>query len=176
MLPDALSNHSTRWTLIQRAAAGNPSDRDAFVAIYGPMIRAYLNARWRGTSLRDQADDAVQEALIECIKDNGALGRADQGHAAGFHAFLYGVVRNVARTMERAHARTQNDRGGSVNLDEIAAREDSIAQVFYRAWASALLRRAADLQESRAKAKGAAAERRLAPARSPPGFEDEYFA
>lgn len=157
---DGVSTHSTRWTLIQRAAAGNSTDRDAFVAIYGPVIGAYLGTRWRGTSLRNQIDDAVQEVLLDCIQEGGALGRADPGHASGFRAFLYGVVRNTARTMERAHARTQSDRGGSVNLDEFAAKEDSVAQVFDRAWASALLRRAADLQEARARQKGKAAERR----------------
>jgi RNA polymerase sigma-70 factor (ECF subfamily) len=147
--------------VIQRAAAGSAPDRDAFVRHYGPVIRAYLRSRWRHTPMFDDVDDAAQQVYIDCFKENGALTRADPERGTGFRAYLYGIVRNTARALERKRARSreqQADRG--LDLEGIAANEDSLAQVFDRAWASALLRDAAALQLERARTKGPDAERR----------------
>jgi RNA polymerase sigma factor (sigma-70 family) len=157
----ALTSDSTRWTVIQRAAAGSAPDRDAFAQRYGPVIGAYLGARWRGTPLFDEVDDVRQQVFVQCFKEGGALGNADAGRETGFRAYLYGVVRNVALTMERGRARSkeyQSDSG--LNLEALDSKEDSLARVFDRTWAQALMRDAAALQLKRAQAVGKDAVRR----------------
>ena len=93
----AMSSDSTRWTVIRRAAEGVPQARSEFASRYGPVIRAYLGARWRGTTFFHDVDDAAQQVFLDCFKENGALGRVDPERGTGFRPFLYGVVRNVAR-------------------------------------------------------------------------------
>ena len=85
---------STCWTVIQAAAAGSATDRQAFARRYGPVVRAYLATRWRSSPCLHDLDDAVQEVFVECFKPDGVLDRADRDR--GFRPFLYGVVRNVA--------------------------------------------------------------------------------
>ena len=147
--------------MIRRAAEGVPKDQAEFASRYGPVIRAYLGARWRQTQLFDQVDDAAQQVFLDCFKEGGALHRADPDRETGFQAFLYGVVRNVARGIERKRARTREHQAtSSIDLQLIASSEDSCAAVFDRAWASGLLRDAAELNETRAKEKGPDAVRR----------------
>ena len=146
--------------MIQRAAEGNQSGRDEFARSYGPVIRAYLGARWRQTRLADQVEDAAQQVFLDCFKENGALGRADQYRQTGFQAFLYGIVRNVARGMERSHARSRAHHDSGIDVAELDSKDDSLARVFDRAWASALLRDAARLQLERAREKGPEAIKR----------------
>ena len=155
------SSHPTRWTIIRRAARGATAEQAEFVRIYGAVIRAYLGARWRGTSLFDQVDDASQQVFLDCFKENGALGRADPGREGGFRAFLFGVVRNVARGMERSRARSRERQAPRhLDLGAIESNADSLAQVFDRAWASAVMRDAAELQLARAREAGPDAVRR----------------
>ncbi len=152
---------STRWTVIQRAAAGSAEHRDEFARRYSPVIHAYLQARWRGTPLSGEVEDAAQQVFVDCFKENGALGRVDPEHGSGFRAFLYGVVRNVARGMERSRARRKEHQPDSnFDLDAQASKEESLAGIFDRAWASTILRDAARLQLERARAKGPEAVRR----------------
>jgi RNA polymerase sigma factor (sigma-70 family) len=152
-----VSTASTRWTVIRRAAQGVPEDQAEFVRRYAPVVRAYLGARWRGTPLFDEVDDAAQQVFLDCFK--GALGRADPERS--FRAFLFGVVRNVARALERKRARSREHQAtSSIDLDAIAAKEDSCATAFDRAWAQALMRDAAELQLARARETGPDAVRR----------------
>ena len=58
------------------------------------MIRAYLAARWQGSALRGELDDAVQQVFVECYKDGGVLERVAGKAEPGFRAFLFGVARN----------------------------------------------------------------------------------
>ena len=147
--------------MIERAAAGSATDREEFARRYDPVIRTYLGARWRSTPLFDEVDDAAQQVFVDCFKENGALVRADPGRTSGFGAFLYGVVRNVARSFERKRARSKEKQADSGNdLEAFASNDDSLAQVFDRAWAGTLLRDAAALQLDRARARGADAVRR----------------
>jgi RNA polymerase sigma-70 factor (ECF subfamily) len=67
---------------------------------YLGVVRAYLAARWRGAALRDDLDDAVQEVFVECFRQGGALEAAGADRVPSFRAFLYGVIRNVARRFE----------------------------------------------------------------------------
>jgi RNA polymerase sigma-70 factor (ECF subfamily) len=153
---------STCWTVIQAAAAGSAPSRDEFARRYGPVVRAFLAARWRSSPCAQDVDDAVQEVFVECFKHNGVLDRAERDRPGGFRAFLYGVVRNVALRLETQRARRRewqppDDR----ELHRIADAEASLSRVFDRAWAKALLREAARLQCERAQGAGAAACRRV---------------
>src|SRR5204863_5326677 len=91
---------STCWTVIRAAAAGNFTAREELARRYLGVVRAYLAARWRGAALRDDLDDATQEVFVECFRAGGALEAAGAGQVDSFRAFLYGVVRNVARRFE----------------------------------------------------------------------------
>jgi RNA polymerase sigma-70 factor (ECF subfamily) len=154
------TQESTCWTVIAAAAAGCAAQRAAFAHRYQPVIRAYLAARWRNTPNLQDLDDAVQEVFVACFQRDGLLGRAQSDRPGGFRAFLYGVVRNVARRLE---ARRSRDRqaAGDVDLNQVPAAEGSQARLFDRAWARALLREAAQRQEDHARCTGAAALRRI---------------
>ena len=94
------TSESTCWTMIRAAAAGSPAEREELARRYLGVVRAYLAARWRGTSLRDELDDATQAVFVECFRQGGVLDAAGSGRVPGFRAFLYGVIRNVARRFE----------------------------------------------------------------------------
>ena len=115
-------------------------------------------ARWAGGPFGDEVDDAVQDAFVECLRGDGALAKADPDKPGRFRTFLYAVVRNVAlRHEERAakeHARREGD---GVPADDLSADDPRLSQVFDRAWADAILKRAAAGQ----RAAHRAAERAL---------------
>src|SRR5947208_4208490 len=94
------TSESTCWTVIRAAAGGRAADREELARRYLGVVRAYLGARWRGSALRDDVDDATQEVFVECFRRNGAVEAAAAGRVPGFRAFLYGVARNVARRFE----------------------------------------------------------------------------
>ena len=138
----------TCWTVIHGAAAGEPDQRAAFVRIYAPVIRAYLLRRWRGSPLQQEVDDQIQEVFLACFRDEGALAQADPARGSGFRAFLYGVVRNVARHAETRRARQRETNGHSA-LPDIDADEQSLAAEFDRAWAQSVVRDAVERMERR---------------------------
>src|SRR5207248_3872215 len=72
-----------------------------------------------------------------------------------FRAFLYGVIRNVARRFESRPVRAAG------RLPEIAADEASQSRLFDRAWAQAIMAEAARLQRQRAAEGGPEAARRV---------------
>ena len=160
---------TTSWTLIDGAAVGDSAARDAFVRLYEPVVRAYLAARWRESSSRQEIDDAVQETFVDCFRRGGALERAERDRAGGFQAFLYGVVRNVALRAEDVRAFRRRKIAASVgepsetgsNRVDPASLDASLSRVFDRAWATALLREAADLHRDRAREAGHDAWRRF---------------
>jgi RNA polymerase sigma-70 factor (ECF subfamily) len=72
------------------------------------------------------------------------------------------MVRNVARRFEADLARRREQQPGSnADLEQLAGAEEDQARAFDRAWARALLREAARLQEAKARAAGEAAGRRV---------------
>ena len=149
------------WTVIRRAAEGSAVDRDVFAERYAPVIRAYLRARWRGTVRIHDVEDATQEVFVQCFKEGGALTRAEPERAAGFRGYLYGVVRNVARRLERApHRRREAQPDSRLDLREIEAEEAPLSRVFDRAWAGARLQEAGRRQLADAARKGPEAVRR----------------
>lgn len=138
------ASESTCWTLIRDAAAGNPSDREELARRYLSTVRAYLSARWRGAALRDDLDDATQEVFVECFRQGGAVEVAAAGRVPHFRAFLYGVVRNVARRFESRPGRTAGP------LPDTTADDECQSRLFDRTWAQAIMAEAAQLQRQRA--------------------------
>jgi RNA polymerase sigma-70 factor (ECF subfamily) len=158
MIAGAMSGpQSTCWTLIRAAAGGSPHGREEFARRYAPVLRAYLAARWRGSPLLQDLDDAVQDVFVECLRPGGALERLDPSGAGGFRPFLYGIARNVA--LRRESRRPVAD--GASALDAVPDDHTSLSHVFDRAWAKTILREAARVQEERARAAGEAALRRV---------------
>lgn len=153
---------STCWTVIQAAAAGSPGDREEFARRYGPVARAYLTARWHSSPSLGEIDDALQEVFVECFKQGGVLDRVEASRAGGFRAFFYGVVRNVARRAEKQRVQAREQQPPSdLDLDQVGDDEPSLSGAFDRAWAKALLREAARLQEERARSAGEEAAKRV---------------
>lgn len=153
---------ATCWTVVLGAAAGRLDDREAFARRYMPVVRAYLAARWRGTPLAGEIDDAAQEVFIDCFRDGGALGRVDPSRDGGFRAYLCGVIRNVALRCERAHAQRRTDMtDSSFHPDEIPAESAALSSIFEREWAASLLKQARALQAERAATSGVAAAKRV---------------
>jgi RNA polymerase sigma-70 factor (ECF subfamily) len=153
---------ATNWTLIRRAASGQDGARERFARHYGPTVRAYLGARWRGSPLLDELDDAAQEVFFECFRDDGALARADPARGSGFRAYFFGVVRNVARRVERMRVREREvAAGGGTFVDRVDAREEDASIAFERAWARAVMREAGELLAGRAHLAGEEAVRRV---------------
>jgi RNA polymerase sigma-70 factor (ECF subfamily) len=149
------SSESTCWTVIRAAASGSPTDREEWARHYLGVVRTYLTARWRGSAQRPDLDDAVQEVFVECFKEGGALQAAGAGRVPSFRAFLYGVVRNVARRFESRPVRAAG------LLPELAANEASLSRLFERSWAQALMAEAARLQRQQASQGGPEAVRRV---------------
>jgi hypothetical protein len=149
------ASESTCWTVIRAAAAGSPADREELGRRYLGAVRAYLSARWRGSALRDYLDDATQEVFVECFRQGGAVEAAGAGRVPDFRAFLYGVIRNVARRFESPPACAAGP------LPEIAADDVSQSRLFDRTWAQAIMAEAARLQRQRAAESGPEAVQRV---------------
>lgn len=138
-MPDA-----TAWTVIRGAAAGRKRDRDEFARRYLPVVRAYLGARWRHSPLVRDLDDTVQEVFVACFKPDGALKRVDSRQPGGFHAFFYGVVRNVAREHERKSARRRDQQPASGFPEDVPSDDEGLSTAFDRAWGIAILKQAVE--------------------------------
>jgi len=133
----------TCWTLVEHAAAGITTARDAFAKLYLPVVEAYLGARWRNTPLRSDVDDAVQDVFLDLIKPNGALTRAERDHGAGgFRPFLYGVARNVARRHEEKAGQRDRRETRISQSPDLAADDGNPSKAFECAWARAIMRAA----------------------------------
>jgi RNA polymerase sigma-70 factor (ECF subfamily) len=149
------TSESTCWTVIRAAAAGSPADREVLAHRYLAIVRSYLGARWRGSALRDDLDDAVQEVFVECFRQGGALEAAGDGRVPSFRAFLYGVIRNVARRVESRPALTAGP------LPDMPADDVTQSRLFDRTWAQAIMAEAAQLQRQRAADSGPEAVQRV---------------
>lgn len=148
------SPESTCWTLIRAAASGSTTDRDELARRYLGIVRAYLAARWRGSPLRNDLDDATQVVFVECFREGGILDAAKTDRVPSFRAFLYGVVRNVARRFESRVT-------PAALPSDLVADEQSQSRLFDRTWARSLMIEAARLQRQRAQELGDEAMRRV---------------
>jgi len=155
-------DYSTRWSVVEGAARGDPDARQEFVRRYERVVRAYLGARWRNTPLHQEIDDAAQEVFLRCFQPGGILGRTERERPGGFRAFLFGAVRNVARNAERKLGRRHDMPGEDpAYVDRIAAEGDGFSAVFDREWARAILTEAVAYQAERAQDTGEDAEKRV---------------
>ena len=152
---------STCWTVLRDAAAGDGAARSEFAARYAPLVRAYFAARWRNEGLVQERDDAVQEVFVECLRQGGILQRADPERPGGFRAYFYGLVRNVARRIEQDRVRRPEHTVESLSSAEPPSDDESLSQVFDRAWARSIMREAAARQAALAEHGGDAARRRV---------------
>lgn len=151
---------STCWIAIRGAAQGDSVERDRFARRYAPVIRSYLETRWRATRRAQEVEDAVQDVLMECLRLGGALERADPSRPGGFRAFLFGVTRNVAlRIEERGGPR--EERLETADHSAVSSEEPELSEAFDRAWGRSIIRQAWELQEERAEKSGPAAARRV---------------
>lgn len=139
------------WSLIARAAAGERPARSVFSRGYLPVVRAFLEARWRGTRLASEVDDAVQEVFVECLRENGVLAGADAGRG-DLRGLLFGVSRKVAaRFEERARKHPRVGEAPVLALEELQAREASLSVLFDREWARSVLRLAGERMRADAR-------------------------
>ena len=156
------AEESTCWTLLRDAASGGEAPRAEFAARYAPVVRAYLAARWRGSTLIRELDDTIQDVFIECLRAGGLLDRARADQPGGFRAFLYGAVRNVALRAEARRARQlAHEPMDVLDLQDLPGREEALSRVYDRAWAKAVVREAAERQSVLAARCGDAALRRV---------------
>jgi RNA polymerase sigma factor (sigma-70 family) len=146
---------TTCWTVILAAAAGSAANREELARRYLGTVRAFLFARWRGSPLHNDIDDATQEVFIECFREGGAVEAVGAGRVTNFRPFLYGVIRNVARRYESRPARP------TAPLQEIPSDDASQSQLFDRTWAQAIMVEATQLQAQRAAEAGPEAVRRV---------------
>ncbi len=140
---------STCWTVVRAAVAGSRTDREELARRYLGVVRAYLRARWRSPARQADLDDAVQDVFVECFRAGGALDAVADGRVPRFRAFLYGVVRNVARRFEARPVRAASP------LPDIVLDEETLSRLFDRAWAQAVMAEAVELQRQQAAERGA---------------------
>lgn len=144
----------TCWSLIARAARGDDGARSRFARGYLPLVRAFLVARWRGTELASEVDDAVQEVFVECFRPSGPLERASSA-AGEFRGFLFGVVRHVAQRVEDRRRGGARGGVGEAALEELPDPASGVSRAFDREWARALMREAGELMRERASDESA---------------------
>lgn len=150
----------TSWTQIHRAVNGEDAARSAFAKRYETLVRRWFGARWRGHALYDSIDDASQEVFLQCF--NGALERADPNRSGGFRAFFYGVIRKVAQRFEERRARELKRKDPKTfHAEKLESDETTLAGVFDRAWARALMKQTWELNEERAREHGDAHVKRI---------------
>jgi hypothetical protein len=157
-----MKKDETCWTLIRDAREGQAEARSRFALRYLKVVKAYLGARWRGGPLAGEVDDAAQEVFVDCFRRGGILERASPSAPGGFRAFLFGVVRVVARRFETRRAKEALRRGKeSFHPERMARDEQGLSRVFDRAWAREVMREAGSLQAARARRKGGEALKRV---------------
>jgi len=157
-VPPSAPRNEPSWSVIARAAAGDQAARSKFASACLPVIRGYLELRWRGTALGSEVEDAVQEVFVECLRADGVLAKADEARG-DLRGLLYGVACNVARRSEESASRRDQRHGGAESVfAELPAREKSLSVQFDRMWALAMVRAAG--QRMRAAAERGSAEQR----------------
>lgn len=141
--------------MIRGAACGDRADQAEFADRYGEMIRKTLGARWQRTPLLEFVEDAAQQVFVECFREDGVLANADPQRGKGFRGYLFGAVRNIARTFERQRMRSREMQPATdLDMSELAIDEVSCSAIFDREWGRMVLRDAADRQLERARTRG----------------------
>ena len=152
------SGDSTCWSLIQDAATGSGSARSVFARTYLPLVRSFFAARWAGPQHASEVEDAVQETFVVCFGEHGPLSQAEE-RVRDFRAYLFGIVRNVAKQFEKRRGRQRV--ADPVEVAQVTAREQAQSRAFDKAWALTMMRKAGELMEARAEADTGAARLRI---------------
>jgi len=150
---------STCWTLIRGAVDGSAEHQDIFARRYGPVARAYFAARWRGSGMSSNVEDAGQMVLLECFRPGGVLDRADPAAPGGFRAFLFGVIRNIALRIERKEPPCPAP--PDLDLEGVPSSDEDPSSVMDDEYARAVVREALEVHAARAEARGAGARQRV---------------
>jgi len=150
-----VTTRETSWTLIAAAREGDAAASQRFATDYAPALRAWFRARWGRKPLANEIEDGVQEVLIDCLRERGALERSDPERP--FRPFLLGVARVVALRFERRDGRAEAVLLGD---EEHEARETRLSVAFDRAFAEEVMREATELQRAQA-AGGGVRQRRV---------------
>ena len=155
-----LAFHTTRWSMVVRAAAGDPAVAQRALGelceLYWPALYAFVRR-----SGRSEADalDLVQSFCAQLL-DRGGLGGADRQEGR-FRHYLLGALRHFLDNSAR-HERAAK-RGGSElhwSLDDAEARYAAEPpgagpeRLFERRWAMALLDRATARLRDEYEARG----------------------
>jgi len=151
----------TCWSMVQQAAEGDTGAQSIFARTYLDVVKAYLGARWRGSPIRDRLDDAVQDVFMDCFRAEGALGRVERDHRAGFRTFLHGVVRNVALRHEERAGRAREQAPSTFDAERVSDASEPLSRLWDKSWARALLARAGERQKRWAEQDGEAGRRRI---------------
>ena len=147
--------------MIRDAADGDQAGQAAFANQYLEAVQVYLRARWSRSPMIQFVDDAAQEVFVECFRENGPLNRVAKERTASFRAYLYGLVRNIAKRYESRRCEDANRRGESISKLEMAADEPTLSHVFDRAWARMIMKQAGERHRIVAHQSGDAAIRRV---------------
>jgi RNA polymerase sigma-70 factor (ECF subfamily) len=148
--------------LIDAAAVMDRDAREVFARRYIGLIRTYLSARWCNSSYIRHLEDAVQEVFLVCFGDRGPLETADRSRKNGFRPYMYGIIRNVARRIEREpYSRQLRTCGNESACEHLQVDESSLSLIYDRSWARCIMRQAAEWQRSAAVEKCEAALRRV---------------
>lgn len=150
----------SRWSLIERAGAGDPAARSDFTSRYLPLVRGWLLARWRGRRLVHEVEDAVQDVFFDLLRVDGALARA-QDRGTGFRGFLYGVTLHVARRKELELDRNGRKAAADTLLATLPGGAATPTALLDHDWAVTVMRDALLVQGEDASRKGDAAVRRV---------------
>ena len=98
-MAEALSNDSTRWSVIAQLHDGKPNESwDWFIRRY----RGYVAAVLRHVGFRTEEANAATEEFWSYLYSSRAVEHADRN--SRFRSFLSGVVRNYAKCWRREHA------------------------------------------------------------------------
>ncbi len=153
---------TTSWRVIREAAAGEQIAKTEFVGRYSRVANVYFNARWKGTALTQEVEDAVQQVFIECFREQGVLTRVAPGRVTGFRAYFHGVLRHVAQRVESDPVRRRQvpATSGFVRQGPRDS-EEGLSKVFDKSWALAMVREAGALMERRARSKDQQGQRRM---------------
>jgi hypothetical protein len=138
---------STCWTKLKEAVVDDKK-RQAFTILYEPVLRTFLEARWKQPSLTANILPGIQAIFEESYRQGRALEQIDSEAQGELRVFLYKIARAVASKYESEASVTEQ-------VDE-----DQMSLVFDRAWAVCMMRQAAKMQAERARGDDKA-ERRL---------------
>jgi RNA polymerase sigma-70 factor (ECF subfamily) len=151
---------TTSWDLIHDAARGDSAARQRFADRYEQVAIGYFAARWRGSAFERDIEDATQDVFLDCLREGGALSRANPT-VGEFRGFLHGVVRNVALRFERARGQSRDGRVDlGTGLQLLPGDESAASRVFDREWARSILRLATQIYRA-AGERGAEHQRRV---------------